>query len=81
MPIKIDPKTLEQPATFVNCFEATRLGDVLLRLTLGEAPTPHDRTFRVALLMHMADVRKLIDLLQRLSSLPIAADAPRSRPN
>jgi hypothetical protein len=81
MPIKIDPRTLEQPAIFVNCFEATRLGDVLMRLTLGEAPTPNDRRFRVAVLMHMEDVRRLIDILQRLSSLPVAGDAPRSRPN
>jgi len=52
-----------------------------MRLTLGEAPTPNDRRFRVAVLMHMEDVRRLIDILQRLSSLPVAGDAPRSRPN
>jgi len=77
----IDPKTLEHPAIFVNHIQATRLGDSLVRLTVGEGNTPTDTVYRAALLMHIGDVRSLITLLQQLVDLPVAADAPQSRPN
>lgn len=81
MSITINLKALEHSATFVNCFEVSRLGDVLVRLSFGEAPTANDKVFRGAWLVHISDVRKLIGLLQRVSSLPTAASAQITRPN
>ena len=54
----IDPDAVALPATFVNRFQITLLGELLVRLSFAEALPPGSQ-YRTAIIMTAADAKEL----------------------